>query len=93
MGIQGNRLAEIQQCYFDVCDLLNGQSYKDIGYDSRNEMLEEFKERLSRIEDAYKEACGIEDTRDPAPRDHTDATSLMEINPHLAEASGGYWGN
>lgn len=61
MGIQGNRLAEIQQCYFDVCDLLNGQSYKDIGYDSRNEMLEEFKERLSRIEDAYKEACGIED--------------------------------
>jgi hypothetical protein len=61
MGIQGNRLADIQQCYFDVCDLLNGQSYKAIGYDTRNEMLEDFKERLSRIEDAYKEAVGIED--------------------------------
>lgn len=29
----------------------------------------------------------------PAPRDHNDAMSLMETNPHLAEASGGYWGN
>lgn len=30
---------------------------------------------------------------DPTPRDHNDAMSLMEINPHLAEASGGHWGN
>jgi Zn finger protein HypA/HybF involved in hydrogenase expression len=31
--------------------------------------------------------------QDPAPRDHNDSMSLMEINPHLAEASGGYWGH
>ncbi len=29
---------------------------------------------------------------DPTPRDHNKSMSLMEINPHLAEARGGYWG-
>lgn len=54
-------LSYIQQLYFDVCDLLNGQSYKDIGYDNRTEMLEEFKLRLGQIEDDYKELTGIQD--------------------------------
>lgn len=54
-------LGHIQQLFFDVCDLLNGQSYKDIGYETRNEMLEEFKLRLEQIEANYKEVTGLKD--------------------------------
>jgi hypothetical protein len=53
-----------------------------------------------RLDDILKENCieafGYSDEYEledyPAPRDHNDAMSLMEINPHLAEARGGHWG-
>lgn len=45
-----NTLTKIQSIYFDVCDLLNNQSYQSIGYENKKEMLLDFKEKLEDIE-------------------------------------------
>jgi len=58
MGIESNTLTHIQEIYFDVCDQLNGGSYKDIGYENKLEMFEEFKWRLERIEQHFKQLSG-----------------------------------
>ena len=50
MSTDTNTLTYVQEIYFDVCDQLNGESYKSMGYDSKREMLEEFKWKLERIE-------------------------------------------
>lgn len=55
MGIQANTLTHLQEIYFDVCDLLNGESAKDIGYDTQREMLGEFKWKLERIEEELRQ--------------------------------------
>ena len=47
-------LTLIQEMYFDVVDVMNGQSYKSLGYDSRGEFLEMLKEKLQEVE-AYLE--------------------------------------
>jgi hypothetical protein len=36
-------LTHLQEIYFDVCDLLNGESIKDLGYKNQKELLGEFK--------------------------------------------------
>ena len=41
----------IQQVYFDICDLLNGGTYQDIGYCARKDFLEEQRERMAEIEE------------------------------------------
>lgn len=58
MGIQANTLTHLQEIYFDVCDLLNGESVKDIGYDTQREMLGEFKWKLERIEEELRQQFG-----------------------------------
>lgn len=61
MSMDTNNLGYIQQCYFEVCDLLNGQSYQDLGYDNRTDLLEEFKHRLEQIEERFKQLTGLQD--------------------------------
>ena len=41
----------LQEVYFDICDLLEGYSYKSIGYDSKNDFLNECKLKLELIEE------------------------------------------
>jgi hypothetical protein len=50
--------------YFDVCDLLNGESYQSVGYASRKEMLEEFQEKLARVESEFKALTGLQHAND-----------------------------
>jgi hypothetical protein len=46
-----NRAVEkIQQAYFDVCDLLNGGSYTEIGYENRKDFLLVMQEHLFQAE-------------------------------------------
>jgi len=58
MSIESNTLTHIQEIYFDVCDQLKGESYKDMGYENKREMLEEFKWKLERIEQHFKQLSG-----------------------------------
>ena len=58
MSIEANTLTHIQEIYFDVCDQLKGESYKDMGYENKREMLEEFKWKLERIEQHFKQLLG-----------------------------------
>jgi hypothetical protein len=60
MSIQLNTLTNIQEMYFDVCDLLAGESYQSVGYASRNEMLKDFKVKLERVESEFKALAGLE---------------------------------
>ena len=41
---------KIQQVYFDVCDLLNGNSYKQIGYDNQKDFLLVIRDHLAQAE-------------------------------------------
>jgi hypothetical protein len=59
MSIHHNTLTYIQEIYFDVCDQLNGESYKSLGYDTKREMLREFKWKLERIEAEFKAVTGV----------------------------------
>jgi hypothetical protein len=59
-----NTLANIQEIYFDVCDMLNGDSYQSMGYANRREMLEEFQTKLERIESEFKILTGLEHAND-----------------------------
>jgi hypothetical protein len=45
-----NTLTTIQQMYFDVTDLINGETYKAIGYDGQKDFLKEMQKRLSDLE-------------------------------------------
>jgi len=59
-----NTLANIQEIYFDICDLQNGQSYQSIGYDNRRECFAEMLEKLARIESEFKELTGLQNAND-----------------------------
>lgn len=48
--LQQSTITHLQEIFFDVCDTLNGESPKDIGYESKAEMFEEFKWKLEAIE-------------------------------------------
>ena len=58
MSIESNTLTHIQELYFDVCDQLKGESYKAMGYENKREMFEEFKWKLERIEQHFKQLSG-----------------------------------
>lgn len=58
MGIQANTLTHIQEIYFDLLDLLRGESYQALGYSTRNEMFEDHKTKLERIEAEFKSSIG-----------------------------------
>ena len=40
----------IQEMLFDVIDLLNGETFKQLGYESKNDFLKEMKSKLEQIE-------------------------------------------
>jgi hypothetical protein len=58
MSTEQNTLTHIQEIYFDVCDQLKGESYADMGYENKREMLKEFKWKLERIEQHFKQLLG-----------------------------------
>jgi len=40
----------VQQVYFDLCDIINGNTYKSLGYDTKLDFLIEQRDRLAEIE-------------------------------------------
>lgn len=56
--IQQSTITHVQEIFFDVCDLLNGESPKDIGYESKTEMFEEFRWKLEAIEEDLRSVFG-----------------------------------
>ncbi len=40
----------VQQVYFDLCDIINGNTYKSLGYDTKLHFLIEQRNRLAEIE-------------------------------------------
>lgn len=76
----------IQEVLFDLYDAkdsrmlaLAAEAELPQEFDTLNEWLDEQIAKLERIGQPTEEL-------DMAPRDHNDAMSLEEINPHLAEA-------
>jgi len=59
--VNQNTLTLIQEIYFDVCDQLNGESFKSMGYDNKRDMFKEFKWKLERIETKFKALAGIKE--------------------------------
>jgi hypothetical protein len=47
-----NTLTLLQEVYFDICDKLYGNSYKDLSYDNEKEFLQVQKDKLEAIERA-----------------------------------------
>lgn len=45
-------LTLLQEVYFDICDRLEGNSYKDMSYDNEEEFLLVQKDKLEAIEKA-----------------------------------------
>jgi hypothetical protein len=45
-----NTLTLVQEVYFDICDLLQGNSYKSIGYEDKKDFLLCQQDKLLRIE-------------------------------------------
>ncbi len=45
-----NTLTLVQEVYFDLCDLLEGNSYQSIGYDNKKDFLLYQREKLLQIE-------------------------------------------
>jgi hypothetical protein len=44
-------LEAIQLSYFDICDLLNGNSYTELGYDNKKDFLLILRDRMAEIEE------------------------------------------
>ena len=42
----------IQEVYFDLCDIIDGNSYKNIGYEDRLDFLLVQRDKLAQIEHA-----------------------------------------
>lgn len=51
-------ITHLQEVYFDVCDRLNGESAKEIGYENQNEMFAEFKRKLEAVEQDLRAVFG-----------------------------------
>jgi hypothetical protein len=43
-------LTLIQELFFDMSDLANGETYKSLGYENKKEFYSECKSKLERIE-------------------------------------------
>lgn len=43
-------LEAIQIMFFDVCDLLNGDSYNALGYDNKKDFLNAMRNKLEEVE-------------------------------------------
>lgn len=49
-----NALTLTQEIYFDICDILNGNTYTQLGYDNRQDFLLCQREKLLMIEKAIE---------------------------------------
>jgi hypothetical protein len=49
-----NTLTLVQEVYFDLCDLMNGNSYTELGYDNRKDFLLAQIDKLQAIEIAVE---------------------------------------
>jgi hypothetical protein len=56
--INQSTITHLQEVYFDVCDRLNGESAKEIGYENQNEMFTEFKRKLEAVEQDLRAVFG-----------------------------------
>jgi hypothetical protein len=56
--INQSTITHLQEVYFDVCDRLNGDSAKSIGYENQNEMFAEFKCKLEAVEQDLRSIFG-----------------------------------
>ena len=52
MKMNEKTLTLLQEVYFDICDRLEGNSYKDMSYDNEEEFLLVQKDKLEAIEKA-----------------------------------------
>jgi hypothetical protein len=43
-------LTSVQEIYFDLCDLLNGNSYTSLGYDNRTDCFTTMRDKLILVE-------------------------------------------
>ncbi len=57
-SINQSTITHLQEVYFDVCDRLNGESAKEIGYENQNEMFAEFKRKLEAVEQDLRSIFG-----------------------------------
>lgn len=55
MNNQERAIVLIQQVYFDLCDLSYGSNYRDLGYSSRKDWLQDQQERLLEAQLRIKE--------------------------------------
>jgi hypothetical protein len=60
MSTHGNTLTHIQDIFFDVNDLLSGQTYQELGYLDQADMLREFRWKLERIEKEFRTLAGLD---------------------------------
>ena len=56
--IHQSTLTHLQEIYFDVCDSLQGEAPECLGYESREDMMEEFKWKLEAIEEDLRAVFG-----------------------------------
>lgn len=40
----------IQEVYFDICDVIYGNTYKELGYDNREDFLLSQRDKLAQLE-------------------------------------------
>lgn len=48
---EAKALEALQLSYFDICDLLNGNSYTQLGYDDKKDFLLILRDRLAEVEE------------------------------------------
>ena len=58
MCIKQSTVTSLQEVYFDVCDILQGEPPERLGYESMEDMMEEFKWKLEAIEEDLRSIFG-----------------------------------
>lgn len=48
--MKNSTLTLLQEVYFDICDAIDGNSYKALGYDDRKDFLLAQRDKLEQIE-------------------------------------------
>ena len=57
-NLQQSTATHLLEIYTDTCDTLSGQSPEEIGYDSLEGMMEQFKWKLEAIEEDLRSVFG-----------------------------------
>lgn len=48
--MKNSTLTLVQEVYFDICDAIYGNSYKELGYDNKKDFLLAQRDKLEQIE-------------------------------------------